>query len=458
VVVEALAVTRRAIAVLVALLGGALAVLLWTRAPDPVPEGPTRDGLVPYAPDGVRAIEIWQGTEEIRLERDEHETWWVSGPPRGEADPERVDAWLRALAAIEVRRVVTDRPAAEEQPFGLDHPAGRVILRGADASPVLRIDLGGESPIGDERYVRDASGTVLLVSNRIAGLLSRRAGSFLQRRFVPVDPAAVRGVLVHGGRSTLRLERRQEQWWITEPFEDLADDDAVADLLLALSALSAGKLLDAEEIDLARGAFDEAVAIAVDLAGAGVRTIEIGAPAGPGRWFARRVGDDRFWGVVDGASVRGLAREPDDLRDRRLARFSRAAVEGIRIESGGEILALDRGSGHTWRTRDGEATVDGETVAAFLDRLRRLRARGFGGGGGRGGARLAEIVVSGASGELGRITLERFGGASDLLVARSSWRPGGIFTVDADFLEVVPMTVDDLRAPLEGAAPGERRG
>jgi hypothetical protein len=465
-VVETLAVSLRVILVLLVLLVGGLVWLLLVdeESSEPGKETPV-ERLIGYAPEAVRAIEISSGPErEARLERDQHGDWWVTRPIRWEADPGKVEALLRDLSRVSVLKVVTHEPAGELDAFGLARPEARLLLFTERDEPARRLELGGASPLGEERYVRDETGAVLLVDGSVARILHRVPGSFMERRFVPVEQGEVREIAVQGPASSFRLERRDDRWWITGPFEDLADRGMVTDMLWALDGLTAVEVLDADEIDLARGAFDESVTLTFDTGrGDPWPGVEIGAPAGPDRWFARRPGDPSFWGIIAATSLRLLAREAEELRERRVVSFSRPEVREVRIESTDAVLTISRSEPRSWTVSDGHAVAEdltGEPVEAFLDRLRWLRARGFGSGGGEAGGKILEIVVAGDDADLGSLTLERLIGVHDpagatLLGARSSWRPGVSFTIDAAFLDAVPTSVEDLRELSEEASRAE---
>jgi hypothetical protein len=460
VVVETLAVSVRAIVILAVLLIAALAWWVWMDKPGPSSNGERIAALVDHAPETIRAIEMVYRSRVTRLERDESGAWRVSLPNPREADPRKVEGLLRALSEVAVVSVVNDHPGGDLDAFGLETSAGSLLVFTESDTPARRIELGGRSPVGDEVYVRDENGAVLLVEGSIVELLGRVPGSFVERRFVPVEADGVRAITVRGPASGFRLERRDATWWLTEPLEDLVDATAGERLIRAVSELRAIELLDSEEIDLARGSFATPIRLTVETgSGEAPGTVEIGAPAGRGKWFARRSGSTEFWGIVDEEQVRELAREVDDLRDRRLAPFSRPDVREVRIETGDGVLTLARSEGRSWTAKqgDGASSLTREGVEAFLDRLRWLRAAGFGVSGGRPGERILEVVLSGEAGELGRLTVQRLRGArgSDegaLLVARSSWRPGFVFTVAAEDLDAVPRSVDDLEDLSEEAS------
>lgn len=456
--VETLAVSVRAIVVLALLLIAALAWLAWTDKPGPTSNGERTATLMEYAPETLRAIEIGYRSSAARLERDEAGGWQVSLPSPREADPSKVEGLLRALSEVEVVPVVTGDAGGELDAFGLDSPVGRLLVLTESGGPDRRIEVGGRSPVGNEIYVRDESGAILLAEGSLVELLGRAPASFVEHRFVPVEAAGVRAVTVRGPASGFRLERRDATWWLTEPLEDLVDVRAGERLIRAVTELRAIELLDAEEIDLAGGSFAAPVRMTVETDSADApRTVEIGAPAGRGKWFARRSGNAEFWGIVEEEQVRELAREVDDLRDRRLAPFSRTDVREVRIETGGSVLTLARGNGSSWTAEDGDraTSLPGEAVDAFLDRMHWLRAAGFGESGDRPGERILEVVLSGDTGEVGRLTVQRLHGArgsgdGGLLVARSSWRPGFVFTLAAEDLDAIPRSVDDLEDLSEG--------
>ncbi len=455
----ALALSRRGLAVLVLLFLGALSILVWVDRPADSEDAATKEAepLIVFAPDKARRVELVRGGVTLTLERMSTEDWRMVSPSQGEADREQVEGLLRTASGARVLRVVEEK-AASEAAFGLAPPEAelRVEVAGEASKKVLRI--GRLSPIGFERYASAGGGRVVLVDGALGTTLLREPEEFRQKHLVSVDAERVRRLALVRGSERIVVERSGTDWKVLEPVQDLGDATGCDSLARFLAGLSLNRLATAGEITDLLPAFARPD-LAAEVADEGGRTfrIQVAVEERKDEWPARRVGSTVV-GWVRAAEARELfERGAQDVRERRLVLASAPDVLEVRLEGGGRSLRARREKeGDPWKMEEGGAAAgpaDAGKVEDFLDRLRWIRATPADGTDPPASWELT-IRLAGGSGELGRLELApetettTEHGVEKRRLARSSWRPGFVFSFPAESLGAIPSSRGDL-APEE---------
>ena len=176
-----------------ALLALAVAAIVWQAVrPNAAIEHDAHDAagalLVEADAASWSAVELLGPSGMQRFERDASARWLVHGATAGEvaghqhrADPaaaERIASVFGTFARTRIERTLpvdTARLAA----YGLDRPEWIVLIRGAEARPLLTLEVGQLAPDGLSRYVRlPQDGRVVTIANyQIAALLALLPGS-----------------------------------------------------------------------------------------------------------------------------------------------------------------------------------------------------------------------------------------------------------------------------------------
>jgi len=462
----------RGLLVLVVLLGVAIAVVVFVdRVPREEKKAETLDTLVPLKLEAVSALERERGGELLRLERDGQSAWRVARPVAAEADPRQVKALYEMALGARIRRVVEEK-ATDLNPFGLDSPALRLRFFPKDESAAaVEIAVGRSSPVGTGRYAGTAAGKVLLVDGLAGGTLDQDAGSFVEKRLFPAEPDEIRSISLEHGAGRLSLVRDGAEWRLEAPVADAADSASVETLTRSLGQLAFSRLLEEPEALTARAGLSRP-AVRARLEGSAAH------PAMEASIAATGPGEDRYacrengrCGVVAASALRDLERPADDYRDRRLMTAAAGEIREIDLKSGaGELRVVRTGTGEdaaSWSVQEGKAealSADPARVEALLDRLGWLRASSF-----EDPSHVpslgVSLVLTGEKGELGRLEFSSEASqfpakegepAQRRLYARSSWRPGILFTVPADGLGSLPRSAADLTR--KGSEPGSSTG
>jgi hypothetical protein len=172
-------------------------------------------------------------------------------------------------------------------------------------------------------------------------------------------------------------ERRGGRWELLEPLAfpgDAVNLDAIA---AGLADLSSEKEIESPQAAEVYGLGEGAKTVRFRAAG-GLRELRIGraAPIGASTYVASGAAPERIV-TVPTYRVTTLERSVDDLRDRRVTSFDRAAIEGVEVRwpEGGVRLARSDGG---WKLVEPiEGRADDTTVDQLLSNLSYLRADSF---------------------------------------------------------------------------------
>jgi hypothetical protein len=191
--------------------------------------------------DAIEAIELdTTDARHARVER--RDTGWMLVEPLSfGGDDVAIEAIASALAQLEAAGRVEG--GADAGDFGLGDGADEVAFEIAGDRRVLRIGAG--TPVGSNTYVQIGEGGELAyVQTWRINALRKSLGEIRNRRILDFDHAAVSEISVRWPDGRAELERRGEEWWLTQPLEERADQRVVQNLLSDLAFLQAEDFID----------------------------------------------------------------------------------------------------------------------------------------------------------------------------------------------------------------------
>ena len=348
---------RTALVLLVIALVGWAVVLLWERDVPGTEERLEKAGLLlpDVDRDAVRHLEIRRPGTTIVLSRvdtkkDTHPRWRLESPLEDRADPWAIDSLLADLLETKARGTVApDELRVDPEEAGLGKDAIHVVLAGEGFHHELLVS--GKPAPGDVRYVRvDGEGPWHLVGGGFPRAVEQPVDDLRDRQLLgdvsAVDVASLD--VFEGGKKVLSFARREgDDWWITAPIEDDADNTLVGDLVGRVTGARAEEFIDdppGADTDLGLDPPAHAFRLALREPRDGTLELDLGdeTPSGAGRRWALVPGrPGRF--EVYAASILGLLdKEPDDWRSRLALDYSAWDVLEFDVERDGTKLTVSR--------------------------------------------------------------------------------------------------------------------
>lgn len=350
---------------LLALVVGALAaaVFLFERdLPSTDERAAKSKRVVPVESDDLVALEIEWAGKKARFERDPKpekpaadgaeappaRAWRMLEPFAARADDAALSAFLGQLTALEVERELA---GAVRGDVGLEPPRGQLRWRTPEENGTLEI--GGKIPAAAETVVA-ASGRAApaVVADAFVAQLEREPGEWRSREVVTAARSDIERITLRAaGGAPVVLAKSGETLRLESPVDDVADREAVDQLLADLTALRVETFLDpplTENTTAALAAPAGTIEIVVE-GGDAPLTLELGGGEPlPGKRIAR-AGGQAF--VAATPLLDSISRPAPAWRSRHWTRFENWRVERVTIDDAVGKVVVERKDGK-W-LRDG---------------------------------------------------------------------------------------------------------
>lgn len=354
---------RIVLAVLFLAVASAVSMLLLRKEEKKAKDERQEERLLRFDDRKVTALDVAGRGLVARFERTQA-GWRMTAPVADAVDTDALEKILQAAKRSPVLRVLRQPEALSS--YGLDPAEGG--LRVEADSPVPTLELGAEDPTRQGVFARVEGRPGVLLLGYPEAIVLRQIDPFRLRD--PSLTGMIRAELVaatveRGGRS-VRIERENGTWWITEPARIPASDPKVDALLGGLERI-VPKILDDSAYPPGPELGLDPPTIRVTLESPSVRR-ELRF----GRWDEGPVlpalRDDRE--TLIGLAKDALDRLPMDLvslTDTKLSKANRYHVVAWEDESAATTVAAERTGESDWRV-DGSDVPEG-VVLAYLARL-----------------------------------------------------------------------------------------
>jgi hypothetical protein len=176
----------------------------------------------------------------------------------------------------------------------------------------------------------------------------------LEAQILPTDADSIRSIRLEGEKGIVELELRGDppdaEWLVVAPYEGPADPAGAQALARAVATLQERRLLEDAGDDLSEYGLDRPV-LTVTLRAEGLEApavLRFGAETGArdGRYV--QLEGDPVLRIVPAHQFQGLDKGVDDLRDKRLVRFSPGAAVRVALHDTDRTVTLQRVHGVWW--------------------------------------------------------------------------------------------------------------
>jgi len=196
-----------------------------------------------------------------------------------------------------------------------------------------------------------------------------------------LSPQQITKLEVNQDDKKLALERRNQQWYIVEPLQGLADTDKVDQMLDTLTRLKPGKREKQDLTNPDYGLDKPVLTVTFHTTAGQATTVKLGAqtPAG-GEHFATITGRSELY-LIKSSFKTAMEKSADDLRDKKLVHLKKDDVRQLKIEQPETTIIAERisaGDTHHWRLHQPvETAADRFVLEDVVEGIIRAKAADF---------------------------------------------------------------------------------
>jgi hypothetical protein len=328
--------------------------------------------------DRVDSIRIERQDATFELKKNDSGAWRIVKPEAYPADTFASNDLARELA--DLKRAGGDPAGAKPEDYGLKPPSVKATFTWSEESAPTKkktrsVEFGIDIP-GTDIAAAEVSGTdkVLFVPSATLAAMKKGVNDFKSREIFSGSAADLATLDIERGRGHLVLAKKAGTWWLQQPVNDLADNNAatrLAEELVALRAIDFVGSADKENLPT-QGLAPPLFRVSLADSKGGRSSVDLGATRSDGNSiYARRESQVL---TVGNAIVEELSKEASAYRETRLLTPDRASVAGIEGDFGGEKFVFAR-AGSNW-SADGKP-VTSSAADELLSTLLDLRSKAF---------------------------------------------------------------------------------
>ncbi len=290
-------------------------------------------------------------------------------------------------------RILTGSPKRPLDPktFGLEPAVGRLTLV-ANGTPTVLL-FGELTPIHSNRYVKVSDRSeMFVVSSGLYDTANHPLETFRDPFLLHLDTWLVDELRVTSPTATVALKRSNNDWDVTQPFNDRAERSKVNALLRRLEGLRIKRFLnDAPQVEqLSTWGFDHPqVEVRLhEREAPEAITLFFGGPLADEATllYAKRSDEPPLYAAA-AADVESLLKDPQALRATTCFEFFTSSVRQVEVEQEGKRWVIERANltgslgaaptGISWREKGSGTTLETLQVDQFLSKLADMRLSGF---------------------------------------------------------------------------------
>lgn len=324
-------------------------------------------------PEGQAAPEGWKPEYQKVTLRKTGGDWHIGTPLQDAADNATIASMVSALTTTKQDRVIDEHPKDLAQ-FGLKEPLIRARAKKDASSPAQGVDIGSNTPVGYNSYVKTTGGDAVYRAPR--SLRSAFDKPLKDLRNKSILAGVARGdvveVEIQAGKENviLKKEENRDEWTLARDGipADVGEWNKTFNAVLDVRATEfpdAGSPL--KEFGLASPAA-RVYFLKKDKVKVGLALGRSKDKSGKEHTYAKRDDKDTIY-EVDKDVLDKATRPAAAYRSLQLAKFNRFDVQRIRVEHGADSFELVK-DGTKWTVpADPKLNVDGAKVDTLLTRL-----------------------------------------------------------------------------------------
>jgi hypothetical protein len=332
--------------------------------------------LVTFPSDKVEKIVFRKDGQTIQFQKD-GEDWLITSPIEAKADKYELNRLADDFSDLKIERIVEETPTELEK-YGIPQKEVELYYKG-QAEPV-KILIGMENPLDHTFFAKRTDETrVVLIPSLLKSLLEKTIFDFRQKDIFHFETDEAKAIKLRANETQWEAEKKDEDWFLLQPVNALAQKSRINDILYALSNLKAKEFVSedkkAEEIKqygLDKPDYEVMVNLPTEN-----QKVTFFIQKKEDRVYATSSLSSKILQVED-SILSDLEKKVEDLRDKDVADFYSWEVRKLQIKKGELSLILVKDKEDNWHFEAPPLKeADKEKVQTFLREIEGLEAEEF---------------------------------------------------------------------------------
>ena len=338
----------------------------------------TGEKLVSLSSDDVEKIVFKQDGQTIQFNR-QGEDWLITSPLEAKADKYEVNRLADDFSNLKIERII-EETSPDLEKYGIPQKELELHYKGQE-EPV-KILIGMENPLDQTFFAKRADETrVVLIPSLLKSLLDKSLFDFRQKDIFRFETDQAKAIKLKANEIRWEAEKKDEDWFLLQPVNALAQKSRINDILYALSNLKAEEFVSEDKNQ------DEIRKYELDKPGYEVM-VNLPAENQKMTFFIHKK-EDQVYATsslsskilqVEDSILSDLEKKADELRDKDVADFYSWEVERLQIKKGELSLILVKDKEDNWHFEEPQLQAqeaDKEKVQSFLREFESLEAEEF---------------------------------------------------------------------------------
>lgn len=348
-------------------------------------------------------LEIKREGETVALEKVDKDHWKMTKPLAVRADKGEANSILSEFEWMQKNATVKKEEGKKFDlaDYGLDKPrleaafwTGSLKEKDKDAKADKKKDekakepkkyallVGKKTPVGKDVYVKlpDAD-VVYAVGESIVEKLEKKVAKLRDKTVIEVEKDDVEKVeLQPADKKAIECVREKDTWKLTQPIADRGNKDGIEKVIEKLKDLKTDEdgfiTEDDSPASLAKHGLDKPQFVATVYQKGAARTVLFGkgVEGKDDKIYAKTKAEPSILAVKKEV-ISDLTKEPNDLRDKKVVRFSTDDVKEVAIKKPDLELAMAKKDSDWNITKPAELKADSTEVSDFLKKVEELEVR-----------------------------------------------------------------------------------
>lgn len=339
-------------------------------------EEETEEKLVDLFSDDVQKIVFKKKDETITFQKDKEE-WNITKPLEAKADKHEVNRLADDFSQLRIERVV-EEVAEELEKYGI--PQKEITLYFKEKKQPIKILIGMENPLDNTFFAkREDEERIVLIPSHLKNLIEKNLFDFRQKDIFAFETDEVKSVKLHAKKIQWEALKEEDEWFLKNPVNALAESSKINDILRSLSNLKAKEFISEEKKD------DEIEKYGLDFPEYKI-TLSMPLENQEVTFFLHKEEDNLYATtslsnkIISGedSMLSDLEKEAEELREKEVANFYSWEVNKLYLKKGEIDWTLTKDEEDKWHFQSPvKEEADKSKIETFIRKIEGLEATEF---------------------------------------------------------------------------------